>query len=119
MTDQNDEQTGNPAAAPAPERAPFAVSVTALHEMEQESAHLEETMNEARDAVHAAHQANTMATPGTESGEPGDDVVGGDADGPVVSGRSPEAAELARAEAEPEPESAQLHPAEPEPQKPR
>lgn len=71
MAEHDDEQTIHPAQASAPESAPFAASVTALHEMEQESAHLDETLNEARDAVHAAHQAGTMASPGTESGEPG------------------------------------------------
>ena len=81
--DAADETADEAAGRPLDASAPNAAAVTALREMERDSEHLEETVGEARDAVQAAHRADTMASPGTEYGEESDGVVGGDADEPV------------------------------------
>ena len=91
MDEQVNAQTG-PAADPSSSTVaapPNARSIAALREMEQESEHLDQTVNDAREAVRAAHEADSMASPGERNGESGEGVVGGDAAEPLKPADEP------------------------------
>lgn len=52
-----------------PPESPIARSARTLREMDEETDQLEHTVDEARDAVRAAHDADSMASPDAATNE--------------------------------------------------